>query len=152
MSTFSSRSSEIQNPFFVFLLSDFSKTTPFFVKSPLRTLVTAGLSRIIGSNSAFHPPDCPRCEKPETARTAGRSGRAGEALSPALSPALLSSASRSLGKRPKFRPFPSGGVHGRLAAESRTQRLTGGNGAFVLSAQLWPDFRLRRLMLFHHVE
>src|SRR5699024_3746084 len=48
MSTFSSRSSEIQNPFFVFLLSDFSKPTPFFVKSPLGTLATAELFRIIG--------------------------------------------------------------------------------------------------------
>ena len=82
MSTFSSRSSEIQNPFFVFLLSDFSKTTPFFVKSPLRTLATAELFRIIGSNSSFHPPDCPHCEKPETARTAGRSGRAGGDIVP----------------------------------------------------------------------
>ena len=74
--------SEIQNPFFVFLLSNFSKTTPFFVKSPLRTLATAELFRIIGSNSSFHPPDCPRCEKPETARTAGRSGRAGGGIVP----------------------------------------------------------------------
>src|SRR5699024_514188 len=131
MSTFSSRSSEIQNPFFVLLLSDFSKTTPFFVKSPLRTLATAGLSPVVGSNGACPPPDCPRCEKPETARTAGRSGRAGEALSPALSPASLSLASRSLGKRPKSCPLPSGGVHGRLAAESRTQRLTGGNGGYI---------------------
>lgn len=137
MSTFSSRSSEIQNPFFVFLLSDFSKTTPFFVKSPLRTLATAGLSPIIGSNSAFHPPDCPRCEKPETARTAGRSGRAGEALSPALSPASLSSASRPLGKRPKSRLFLRGGVHGRPPAESRTQRLTGGNGGVCFCQHNW---------------
>ena len=53
-------------------------------------------------------------------------------MSPALSPAALSPASRSLGKRPKFRPLPSGGVHGRLVAESRTQRLTGGDTALHL--------------------
>ena len=53
-------------------------------------------------------------------------------MSPALSPASLSSASRPLGKRPKSCPLPSGGVHGRLAAESRTQRLTGGNTALHL--------------------
>lgn len=34
MSTFSSRSSEIQNPFFIFLLSGFSITTPFFRQVP----------------------------------------------------------------------------------------------------------------------
>ena len=134
MSIFSSRSSESQKPFLILLFFCHQVIhSSFFLVSPLKTPSTPGISGSIGSSGVFHRWICPRCKKPETARTAGRSGRGrGAVLSPALSPASLSSVSPSLGKRPKSRIFPQGGVHGRPAAESRTQRLTRGNTALHL--------------------
>ena len=70
MSTFSSRSSEIQNPFFVFLLSDFSKTTPFFRQVPAENPCYSGTSPHHRVQQLFPPAglsplqkagNCPHC-------------------------------------------------------------------------------------------
>ena len=78
---------------------------------------------------------CPQPKKPETARTAGRSGSSRGALSPALSPAFLSSDADIPTKRFKARPNPHGGVLARATCKKRTQRLTGADTAVTFASQ-----------------
>ena len=77
---------------------------------PAESPCLTGIFRFIGSKPPRKVLFCPQPKKPKTARTAGRSGSSRGALSPALSPAFLSSDADIPTKRFKARPNPRWGT------------------------------------------
>ena len=139
MSTFSSRSSEIQNPFFVFLLSDFSKTTPFFRQVPAENPCHSGAFPHHRVQQLFPPAglsplrkagNCPHCGQKWESR-----GRHCPRLFLLLFFRRMLISPQS-GSKPAQIP---GGVLARATCKKRTQRPTGADTA-VTSASQEPAF------------